>query len=1457
MNSSSLFHALAVLSCVCSVALTPEAKAVESVISFNLNGNASNNNRLVETESAGLRPAPFWNNLQAFDSFLSSIRDDSGSVVVGVTASAHVGGGRLESNASSPDARLMGSGFELRSNSPTFIVQNLPASFTSRGYDLYLYVRNAGRLRILQGNSSTAPVLASYDLIASSAFAEAFVDATTSGTGNYVVLRDLTTASFSVDSPNGTLQGNGIYLLGAQVTVDLARPAIPVLSLASGTYEDRATINATVSTPGATMRYTTDGSPPTGASTLLAGPVVLTQSTTLCVRAFSSDGYPGLTATATYTIRCAAPAFSPDPWTYPAQQTISLSSITPGAIVRYTTDGSEPSPTLGVIYDGTQISLDAPLTLKAVAYKPGLVPSTITSGQYVVGNQTLAPPSFYHPSGEAWTHGVTALITAPVEGAQIRYTLDGTTPTRTYGKLFTNQAESGEWPANTLGLVLTRTTTLKALAFKSGLIDSPIAEATYPLLPGASSGTLLTTGTATYFDGTSAPFNIPASVAFDRDARTHADVSMTNQPVIIGRAGVRAVPTAVRILTITRPGPTFARFVPGSVSVIARDEGQAWTTLAVLPGLPNISRDHQGPNQWTEYPITATRAYDDIALRYEGSLNPPPFPTRNQTAEIEFFGTAAPEPAPPPAPTRPMLTDGEPAPGKFVKQYDDRFPGSELFHGVYLPTNWEPGRTYPVIVEYTPNIYYPNCLLTGRVEDARLGHGFSGGKDFIWVVMPINENTTPRHLVWLWSNQESIAEYTLTNLRKICDLYGGDPSAVFVTGLSRGSIATSYVGLSNPNIADVWAGFIMNSVWDNDPVFSGAGYLTRLARVQGRPVFIVYGSTEWNPIDGTVEPDDMAAILRGNGTPVTQFENLGWGHCYQWAEQYTDPGRQAVRSWLADTLATRPGTRQLTGRVVDAEGNGLPGVLVQCGSWHRATTDADGRYTIRGLIPGTRTLTLSKAGHAFTPGPQTMVHAHADIAAATQVGITRAAAPVIHPAPGSFATAQTITLASSTPDTIIYYTTDGTSPEPSTSPRYTAPFVLETDTTVNAIATRSGIAASPIATASYLIRILTPRVPANFIATPRSIRRVDLSWTDAATDETSYLLEARSSESSLWTTLASLPANAASYTDLDLLPGSTRFYRLQALNESGSSDAIQASATTFSEDIDYTLFGSAPATGDTYSDNHYELGMRFRTSASGRLLTLRVWHPAGGPSTYALRLWRVTGSQSGEVLANLTVPATTANAWIEGALSAPISLDPNETYVVSYAVAAGQNYLSQPGGLSSSRMSGPLMAPAAGGNGVFAVGAQRSFPSQSYNGSNYWLDVGFQMDLPYADWAHARGLSHDSAVPAADPDADGLANLVEYALGSLPRLANPSEKPAAKQEEGHLTLTYTQSKNATGITVRAEVSSDLVNWSSAPTDVQQQWQRLDGTTHLTTTARDLTASPPAVMRFMRLRVTTP
>jgi len=80
------------------------------------------------------------------------------------------------------------------------------------------------------------------------------------------------------------------------------------------------------------------------------------------------------------------------------------------------------------------------------------------------------------------------------------------------------------------------------------------------------------------------------------------------------------------------------------------------------------------------------------------------------------------------------------------------------------------------------------------------------------------------------------------------------------------------------------------------------------------------------------------------------------------------------------------------------------------------------------------------------------------------------ATPTVSPDGGSFTAAQTVTLACDTADAAIYYTINGDTPT-SSSTAYTAAFELTSSCTVKAIATKSGMTDSAVASAAFTIDI--------------------------------------------------------------------------------------------------------------------------------------------------------------------------------------------------------------------------------------------------------------------------------------------------------------------------------------------------------------------------------------------------
>jgi YD repeat-containing protein len=98
----------------------------------------------------------------------------------------------------------------------------------------------------------------------------------------------------------------------------------------------------------------------------------------------TSRGTPTLIATIPGPWAPAAPTFSVAPGSYTGVVTVVVADATPGAVIRYTTDGSTPTEASPEVDASGEVLLASTTTLKARAFVSGRVPSPVTAGIYVV-----------------------------------------------------------------------------------------------------------------------------------------------------------------------------------------------------------------------------------------------------------------------------------------------------------------------------------------------------------------------------------------------------------------------------------------------------------------------------------------------------------------------------------------------------------------------------------------------------------------------------------------------------------------------------------------------------------------------------------------------------------------------------------------------------------------------------------------------------------------------------------------------------------------------------------------------------------------------------------------------------------------------------------------------------------------------------------------------------------------
>jgi hypothetical protein len=163
-----------------------------------------------------------------------------------------------------------------------------------------------------------------------------------------------------------------------------------------------------------------------------------------------------------------------------------------------------------------------------------------------------------------------------------------------------------------------------------------------------------------------------------------------------------------------------------------------------------------------------------------------------------------------------------------------------------------------------------------------------------------------------------------------------------------------------------------------------------------------------------------------------------------------------------------------------------------------------------------------------------------------------------------------------------------------------------------------------------------------------------------------------------------------------------------------------------------------------------------------------------------------------------------------------------------------------------------------------AAGTSYDYHIEAYNAAGYSDFTGLTVTTPAASqfqtylsgfFTTAQMNNASISGPTADPDHDGIPNLLEYAFNLNPTLSDTTGMPVVGESNGYLSITFTERNLPTDLIYTVQVSGDMQTWNSGSAyTTQVSSTTIDANTQ-SVTVRDNTPISGASKRFIRVNVT--
>jgi Chitobiase/beta-hexosaminidase C-terminal domain len=362
---------------------------------------------------------------------------------------------------------------------------------------------------------------------------------------------------------------------------------------------------------------------------------------------------------------------------------------------------------------------------------------------------------------------------------------------------------------------------------------------------------------------------------------------------------------------------------------------------------------------------------------------------------------------------------------------------------------------------------------------------------------------------------------------------------------------------------------------------------------------------------------------------------------------------------------------------------------------------------------------------------------------------TPAATPTFSPAPGTYSSAQQVTLSDATAGSSIFYTTNGTTPTTS-STKYAGAISVDATTTIKVIATATGSLTSAVGTADYTIE--TPAATPTFSPA---------AGTYAAAQHVT-IADGTSGASIYYTTNGSTPTtSSAKYTEAITVSATTTIKAIATAT--GSSPSAVASAT-------FTI--ETPAATPTFT-------------------------PAAG--TYSgeqqITISDATPDASIFYTTNGTTPTDSSTPY-----TGPISLSATTT-IKAIATAAGslESAVASATYTFEAQAATPVFSPAAG---TFASAQKVTITDKTFGISIYYTTDGTTPTTSSTKYTVAITVSATTtihAIAAGPRVATSEMAAATYTIGTEAAVATPTFSPAAGSYAGAQQVTISDSTSGAAI----------------------------------------------------------